>query len=76
MHEYTVLLNYPNYEYPNSIHQWVRGSNEWREISNGMGEIRGNDKAKAQVSAFFFFSTKFNLFHFFFCLFHILIIAK
>lgn len=55
MHEYTVLLNYPNYEYPNSIHQWVRGSNEWREISNGMGEIRGNDKAKAQVSAFFFF---------------------
>ena len=69
MHEYTVLLNYPNYEYPNSIHQWVRGSNEWREISNGMGEIRGNDKAKAQVSAFFFFRLNLIYFTFFFVFF-------
>lgn len=47
IYEYTVLLNYPNYEKPNRIE--YRNNQQWIEISNGLADILGSSEAVSQV---------------------------
>uniref|UniRef100_A0A0N5A7K4 Peptidase_M28 domain-containing protein n=1 Tax=Syphacia muris TaxID=451379 RepID=A0A0N5A7K4_9BILA len=48
-YEYTVLLSYPNYNYPNTIHCKI-DTDKWIEISNGKSQKRGNAEAISQQS--------------------------
>lgn len=41
-YEYEVLLSYPDYSQPNTIHVWA--DNQWTLISNGKGVALGPDE--------------------------------
>lgn len=40
-YEYDVLLSYPDYSHPNTIHVWSEITNKWILISEGRGVALG-----------------------------------
>lgn len=47
-YEYEVLLSYPDYNNPNTIHTWNKNDDDWELISNGLAEPLGSDEALLQ----------------------------
>jgi hypothetical protein len=48
IHEYQVLLSYPNYSMPNTIHVQLGGELQWDMVSNGTAQRLGPPEAIAQ----------------------------